>query len=267
MGGCLAGTVLSALCAQTFLAHAFENRSTPFRVFLCGMIVATYGWVWLFVEPTHRDEAASVAAIFLVLIGAAFGLFMVTEQSGLSPRVAAHVPRQPLLALLAAPWLPGRDRGLLAFVLYLPVAASVGVLAVSVVGHSWRDEFLRILLFTSVYSVIYLCIGRWLRARLPNTLAGNHVARVGVPLVLLLACVLPLLFDAFLRGRVSGWHVGHALNPFFTIDEFDRSRGEEVLLGLWGLAGVLLLLQVPSLLRSVREVVAASAARRARTST
>lgn len=263
LGG-VASTVLSSLTAQCFLAHAFENRSTAFRVYLFAVAAVVFAWIWAFVPASGRDESVVAATFALVLLGSVFGVFMVTEQRDLSPRVRAHVPRSPLLAVLAAPFLPGRNRGALCVVLYL--------LLVGAVAMAWWPAFTtrhflqsaaRMSAMTGAYAVIYLALGRWLRGRLPATVMGNHVARFLLPMLLLVCCVAPLLLDVFVQGRVRGWHIGHVMNPFLTIDEFmSSSRRGSIVDGLLIAAGVAVALQLPALLGGVREVLAASRSRR-----
>jgi hypothetical protein len=264
--GCLAGTALSCLVAQSFLSHAYENRSTPFRVFLFVVMGVAFGWLYVFVDPAVRVNLLGPMQFLLVLLGAAFGVFFVTEQRGLSPRVQAHVPRSGVLALLVAPLLPGRDRGFLCALAYLVLlTAFVWPMWPAPGARSYWFGLWRMGAMTAGYMVVYLSFGRLLRGRLPASVLGNHAARVALPLLLFVACVLPLLFDLLALGGVVRWHLGHCLNPFFTIAEFAwRDGGNNVTFVLLSAAAVLVLLQALPLWRSVREVLAASAARRAR---
>lgn len=271
VGGGLCGTVLSLLTAQSFLLHSFENRSTGFRVFLFAMIPVAYGWAWIFVPATHWDDVVPAVTYFLCLFGTVFGVFMTTEQRTLSPRVFAHVPRSPVLAAITAPLLPGRDRGMACLILYFAV---VGLLAWcwwpgpgTGWGGTYREGMTRLLLFTVAYALVYLGLAKALRARLPATIAGNHVARVLVVVMLFAFCVLPLLFDAFARGRVGTWHWGHVMNPFWTIDDYAFSKHAQSPDAVPTARMVLLAaaaLQLPSMLRGIFEVLAASSARQQR---
>ena len=264
-GGGLAGSVLSALTAQSFLAHAFENRSTGFRTFLFGMVLLCYGWMWLFVDASNWGEAMPVMTYFLVMLGAVFGIFMTTEQQVLSPRARAHVPRSPLLAALAAPLLPGRDRGMACLVLYLGLVGAIAWCAWPTSGPRYfLDGISRLLGFTVAYVMIYLTIAKTVRGRLPATVVGNHLARFLVPFLVFLFSIVPVLLDVLLRGGVRNWHLGHVMDPFFTIEDqaFRRDRGDTVLWGVVIAGLVALALQLPSLARGFLEVQAASALRR-----
>lgn len=260
----IASTLLSSLTAQCFLAHAFENRSTAFRVYLFGVAAVVFAWIWSVVPAAGREQAIVAASFALVLFGAVFGVFMVTEQRDLSPRVRAHVPRSPLLAVLTAPFLPGRNRGALCVVLYLLVVGAVVMLWWPVGSkRTFIQGAARMVAMTGAYAVIYLALGRWLRGWLPPTVMGNHLARFLLPMLLLVCCVAPLLLDVFVQGRVRGWHIGHVMNPFLTIDEFmSSSRRGTIVNGLLIAASVAVALQLPALLGGVREVLAAARGRR-----
>jgi len=266
IAGALTGTVLSSLTAQSFLLHAYENRSTGFRVFLFAMVVLAFGWMFGFVDPVYWSEIGFSLVIFLLLLGTAFGLFMVTEQRELSPRVRAHVPKNPLLALLAAPLLPGRDRGMagvLAFFAVLAVVHELMVLGSGLPAGGTMSRVAQVSVWIAVYALLWLSIAKALRSRLPATVAGNYAARILLPILFLVVLLGPVLLDVFVQGRVDEWHVGHVLNPFWTTSEFvwsGRPVGPQPMLLTAGIA--LVLLQIPACLRGFREVLAAVAQRR-----
>ncbi|MCC7062305.1 MAG: hypothetical protein IT456_05835 [Planctomycetes bacterium] len=267
--GCAAGSVLSALIAQSFLAHGFENRSTPFRIYLLTFVLLAFGWIFTFVPGPIWDRFVIVVVTFLMLLGAVFGVFMVTEQRDLSPRVRAHVPTNPLLALLAIPVLPGRDRGLWCLLLYYALVAAFAIPlwpTVTTMGFGrYGQGTINMNVMIGCYTILYATMGRWLRARMPAGVAGNHMARVGVPLLLFLFCVLPLLLDAFVQGGVNGFHAGHVMNPFFAIgDQAFGAMGTSWATGLLLAAGIAIVLQLPVLLGGAREVLVAARERRAR---
>lgn len=269
--GCAAGTVLCCLAAQASLSHAFENRSTGFRVFLFAMPVLTLAWLFGTVDAGHRTQAASAVLEFLALLGAAFGVFMVTEQTALSPRVRAHVPANGLLAVFVAPFLPGRGRGLLCIWLYFGLLVVVAMLWLPELFraraslHAWELGAWRMVGMTIAYSGLYLAFGSWLRGRLPQTVQGNFAARVFVPLVLLLCCTLPVLVDVLARRNGGGWHPLHFLNPFYTIgDHAWDSDGTSWVWVVAGVAAITSLLQLAPAVAGLREVQRAAADRRAR---
>ncbi len=259
VGATLLGTVLSILTAQSFLMHAYENRSTQFRVFLFALVAVAFGWLWAFVDAAHRAEAAWGIVGFLMMFGTIFGLFMVTEQRELSPRIAAHVPSSPLAALAAAPFLPGRDRGMLAFLIHIAVLLAIASACSTL---SVPRSITHMPFAIAAYALFWLTFARLLRGRLPSVTAANNITRLLVPLTMLVAILVPLLFDVFAFGGVGSWHLGHVLNPFWTIDEivFRHRFGNERAVLVTAIVG-LAVLQLPSVWRGVREVMAASAAR------
>lgn len=257
----LAATVLSALVAQTYLLHAFENRATGFRLFLLALTPVAALWQLL---PARSTPITAFGILYLLMLGnGLLGLFGATETRALSPRVRAHVPRHPLLALLMAPLLPGRDRGMLFHLLMLAVLGG-GVLVVRqmFIGSVWSRGFGVVWTGSAAYVLFYLSVGKALRARLPESLVGSNWARAIVPLLVVAACLLPLLVDVLLRGSVGQWHAAHALNPFWTIANAERSDDAAIPFGI--ALAVLAALQLPSAVRGVREVLVAAAARRAR---
>ena len=226
--------------------------------------------IWVTLGGRRPVEATLGLSYMLLLLAIVFGWFMVTEQRELSPRVRAHVPASPLLALLVAPLLPGRDRGYGCFLLSVCVPAAAvafGIGAPSGLGATIMDGFLPVFWLTLGYGCIYLSIGRALRHRLPNTIGGNHAARILLPMTVVAFILLPILVDVFLHGEPDDWHWGHAMNPFWTIAHFEsgwRSAPKSVPIEFWGLVVIAVALQLQSCIHGVREVLAASATRRAR---
>jgi len=261
LGG-MASCTLSGLTAASFLAHAYENKSSGFRLFLFGFIAVAYGWIATFVPASARGEVYIAASMAMLLGATVFGIFMVTEQRGLSPRVKAHVPRNPVLAMLTIPLLPGRHRG---FLCYLLVAGVLGLTAFLIwpSGSRLADEMESPAIFAVSYAVIFLSIGTWVRGKLPASVQGNHLGRFAIPFIVFLFCIVPVLIDVFVQGGVRQWHIGHAMNPFWTIAEFSfRSANESVLRGVAIAAAVAIALQLPGIIGAGREVMRASARRR-----
>lgn len=259
--GSLLSCLLSGLTAAVFLAHAHENKSTGFRVTLAAIVAIAYGWILAFVPAGDRDEAIVVGAVALLIGSTIAAVFYVTEQDVLSPRVRAHVPKNALLAVLAAPFLPGRHRGYLAYLLQVAWIAAFAFLLWPAAGRM-PTEGEHFAIGVACYGVIYLALGKAVRGLLPASTQGNHLGRFAVPFLIFLFCVLPVMFDV-LTGGVHQWHIGHVLNPFWTLAEIvDRHRHIATLQGLGILAGIALLLQVRSLVGGVTEVLAAARNRR-----
>ncbi|MGK0300622.1 MAG: hypothetical protein ACI89X_001495 [Planctomycetota bacterium] len=262
-------TTMSWLAARTFLLHTFENKSTGFRIFMFSLPVLAYGWMLLFVDSTAWSRMFPILTFALLVAGMIFGVFMITEQKKLSPRVWAHVPANRSLARLMTPLLPGRDRGLVCFLIYASLLMVLAYLFWPTSRAGFLSGASRYLsnagLMALTYGVIYLSIGRWVRDRLPDTLQGNHAGRFLLPVLAFLFCVVPLLIDVIARGHLDSWHVGHIMNPVWTIREFvGGTRWDEAWPIVWMVLVGVTLLQIPVLLRAFREVWQASGARRMR---
>jgi hypothetical protein len=265
------GALIAGLAAQSFLLHAFENRSTGFRLTLFALPVVAIGWAFAFLPAGSVHEVCLVLAVMLLFVGILFGVFMVTEQRELSQRVRAHVPKSAWRALLVAPLLPGRDRGTLCFVLFLLLlGVPAAVLAAMLPGGFGRTavgaSFALMAAMAAAYALAYFSIARFVRSKLPPTIAGNNVARVLLPVILLAFIMVPILLDVFGRGSVR-WHWLHVMNPFWTIERFAwrswRSGDTEVTGIVVAALVALLVLQLPACWRGIAEVRAAAAARRA----
>jgi len=74
----------------------------------------------------------------------------------------------------------------------------------------------------------------------------------------LVALTVRVKSTSLFAGGVNAWHVGHVLDPFFTLATFDGSRrnSDDVLVGLGVFAVTLLALQLPGVVRAFGEVLA-----------
>lgn len=261
----LVTTLLSLLIARCHLLHAFENRSTGFRALLFACPPLAVLWVLTCNEARHHGPLLVGLGTGLLVVGAAFAVFLVTEQRAMSVRVRAHAPRGRLTALLASPFLPGRDRGLLALLLFLALLAPLSLVGSTLASSSLRVEWgARFLVLGGSYTVFYAAVLHWLRGRLPETQAGSHAARFLAPVLIAAACIVPALVDVFVSGEVDRWHVGHALNPFWTIAHVswhDERWAKALPVALLMLV-VAAVLRLPAVLRGVAEVQQAASARR-----
>jgi len=150
--------------------------------------------------------------------------------------------------------------------LYLLVLAAVlaAIWPRTARAHSGFDEMWPVGALLLGYGLLWNFFGHLVRGRLGPAVAANNAARVLLPILFLAACLLPALVDVFVHGEIGSWHVGYVLNPFATVQHFapleNHGSGLTTMLALLGGA---VLLQVPFWWRGVREVLVASAARRA----
>ncbi len=253
------GLVLLMLMAGSLLTHAHENRSTPFRVFWIGLLVVALIWIVSAVSTNDYH----VMAPALVIMGAASLIpiwwFALTEEEPLSPRVAAHLPRNRWMAVAAAPLLPGGGRGVLFVIgssaLVWGVAA---VLRATATGspRSWVGEMWGVAFAIWAYAFFYCGLGRLVRGRMRAGLRANWVARAAALALLALGCMLPLFVELALTGTVHRWHLGHVSNPFWTLER-PRAPVEPLLLTGGIACGLVLLSMLPAARRGLREVTAA----------
>ena len=284
VGPVVVGSILLGLVASNSLAHPHENRSTSFRVFALACVLLGLAWV-AYVVPSVRGLPSRVGWSALVPFAAAAGVclfpfwwFAVTEDEALSPRVRTLVPRSPILAAMEIPLLPGGGRGLL-FTLLLCATTLGGAALGLVLADAWGSAYDRswiVALGLWGYVLLYAGLGRILRGRLPRGSRGTVVARVAMPLMIGILALLPVVVDLIVRGRSWEWTPLHVLSPVSTIDHALRGArsgrggpalysGVDEAYGWLGAVTVLVLLvNVPAMIRGAVEVMRASRIRRAR---
>jgi hypothetical protein len=257
------------LCIGTAaLAHPYENRSSGFRIYALLALVGGASWIaWL----ASRSSGRSVADAVPVFVGVAaifafpFVLFATTEEPPLSPRVRISVPKNPLLAGLAAPFLPGGGRGMLFCVLLAGLAVfTTWFVPFAVAGTEPDESSYAAANVPWAYVLLYAGLGRFVRSRFAKGPLGTVRARVAVPILVVVLAVGPYLLMAI--GRLHRLPAEAALtNPFDTIHRMTHAEFDRVSPAVpWILAILVVLLHVPGMLRGVAEVATASAARRAR---
>lgn len=259
-GAYVVGTWLFAMIATASLAHAYENRSSPFRGFALGMLLLLGAWLLMVMEPRHLDEAPGFLSMFFALCLMPFWLWAASEEPGLSPRVRTLVPRSRLLALAAAPFLPGGNRGLVYCALLAAVGVGVGFVVPWLAGQPVDREAGLACALAWMYLPILALLARAIRSRLPSGRKYSLFAFSGTLLAVLLFSILPIVVHLFADDRIDRWHVGHVLDPFFTVAEGTR-RSSDAIFFLTPIAGVCLLLSIPWMIRGIREVTDASRAR------
>jgi hypothetical protein len=273
-----AALVLFAMVGSSALAHPYENRSTGFRLFALAFVLLFPGWgVWVATGSGGLSRADLwQLARDMTMVVAPFWLLAATEEAALSPRVRTTVPKNPVLAVLATPFLPGGSRALL-FVLFLAAAAMGGARlweagASPAFGHPlvrghWgtaSDVVARLLDETWLawgYVVWYAGAGAWIRRRLARGPGRNWAARGFLLMVVGLPMIVPVVVDVATKEQVTRWHLGHVGNPFFTLDG-DHVRHAFPIVAAAALTG--LAANARAIVAGVAEVLRASRERRRR---
>jgi hypothetical protein len=268
------GIVLFGVAASATLSHPNENRSTVFRLLAVALLLAAFGWAAWLDGRTYgsgllrghllEDLAPGIASAFAVVL-LPWVHFAVTEAPTLSVRVRTRVPRNPVLALLAVPWLPGGARGVL---------ASVGLAAVALLGARLVPalfagvapdaDALRGATARWAYVLAWAGMLAFVRCRLPPTARASVFLRLLSPLALVLVVLVPTLVDLLADERRRPWGPLDVLDPFETVPAVVGGTVAGALPLVVGITAFACFLAVPAIVRSVAEVLAASAERRAR---
>jgi len=275
------------------LAHVEENRSTGLRIVATLFPLAGLPWgVWLYRSTGREIEALLFVAVVvlaaLTLAAAAFA----TEPERLGRRVRKQVPKHPLLAFLATPFLPGGGRGLLLFTSLLmllgsalaatlfaaPPAlrhltgmaaamASAGRATITGADAAWLS--LRACAVLCLYAFTYVALPTGVLSFFPAV--PRRLAAALVPLLALLAFAIPTVWSLFTDSEPSRFMgTDHLGNPFWIVgdvlDHAGRSTGPSQLTLLL-IAAAALVLNLPRIVRGTSEVLQESAERRTASST
>jgi hypothetical protein len=300
--GLLTAVACSIACAR--LSHPEENRSTALRI-----VASTGVLLQLLVTTGLRRASGSssdeiIISLCLMALGVTvFSALFASERDTLGRRTRLHVPRSPLRARLAAPWLPGGGRGVLWLCLHLllvigatPLLLARGpgwigeaasayrlLLAAWIPGVSreadtdlvWRADMLGLVrtdadLVVAVavlacYLLFYVGVATSVLSWIRNENAPLRVARAIAPLFLFVVTALVPSLIGLLASDGELTSLSHPFNPIFVIG--GMLDGDDVYAWRWypPLLGLTgLLIALPRCRRGLVEVVQASLARRGR---
>jgi hypothetical protein len=260
-------------CAR--LSHPEENGSTGVRVAVLVALAGGLAWTAYALSSSGEPEVLSgfaTVALFGILWPCAG---FACESERLGRRVAMHVPKNRLLALLASPFLPGGGRGMLFWLVVNALLAGGlallhGIFATdpwtSATFDKWWRSGLGAIGVTSMFCTTWLGIPSRLFARFSASPHVRRVARFSVLLFILLSILLPSLF-LFVVGDERGHAFEHPFNPFWLIPKAwlgNSDSAVEIWLFVPLALLLVLLLNLRRIVAGVREVLAASRARRLR---
>jgi hypothetical protein len=275
--------VLFQQITTTQLTFESDNRSSSIRLTCCvqfWLTWAAYLAVQLFYPRTlFDDDVVKFLAMLSTLHWSVVGLFFVTEGDYLSRRVRRGLPRNALLRMLFAPFMPGGARGYLLVLsqLVLLWVMSMGTLAVfgsASSGHVGGTGFLvglftfdgaswtsTVQLVTALccYAAIFLGVGAAL-ARWGQLISSDiRPAHARVLTILffaagMIAPYIPQLFDSF---AWRGYHIIELSFPFTTLSHIERNGewSSVAVLLLLLIAGIAVLINLRALVLSMTDIV------------
>lgn len=271
----LAAAIAATYCfaiASNLLAHPEENRSTGVRLITTGALLLSLWWLHSMTTMVLDREALSAVSITLIVFLMIPGTFFATEPEQLGRRVEPRVPKNPLLAALSIPFLPGGGRGLLLYSAHLCLVTWFGlwmhhVLARSS-GQPLLDEGAAGILAAALYAFLYVALPSAVLAPFTDRAVLRAAARAVVPFMIATFAFVPAVVGVFL-GNHALENMDHPGNPFFLINEVrngDLGKQPAVWMLVAALAVLALVLNVYRVVVGVRQVFDASRARARRAS-
>lgn len=260
--------VLFYQLAVARLTFEADNRSTGIRI-TCSLqfwMFWGFGWLTSYLASAPLADDSLIRLSFLSGVHWwIVGVFAATESPRLSRRTRRRLPGNSLVRMLAAPLLPGGDRGLLyvfihAGALVALVAAIVNLSpgGVTASGAVASGKPLLHAIVVAAYIVIFVgiaaLIGHW-GARLSPQFRAGH-ARLLALLAFLAGLLLPSLVRLFSPTYRADYMLLDLANPLYMLWEIEAERWEpdRWLAILVGAAGVVLALNLANLYRGVAEL-------------
>ncbi len=258
-------TLLAQQVAVSRLTFESGNRSSGIRLILAGQFwlfcgaVAGYA-IWSGISVSGID--ASNLLIFVAVHWTVAGLYASTEIDWLSRRLRRQLPRNVLLRLAVAPWMPGGARGLLWMLLHVSAILAAALLL------SWDTDWLPAYVFGVCCYVVFLtgcgsALTRWLRTVSPGFRPAH--GRVLTVLLGVAMCVAPLIARAFSQTPVSSQFAPLDLtNPMMTLPRLtgsshlataDSELQTHILLALGIAAGLAVIVNGRAMFAGITEVV------------
>ncbi len=221
------------------------------------IVLASY-----FLNGTINDDLFLGIAFFSLVHWALFGFFISMERDDLSRRVRRDLPKSFFLRLMSVPFMPGGTRGFLLLVLNLLALYGITLAISPLIMHTGSYDDLPVLWAAIAYVLFYYglgcALGRWLLG-MSQDLRPAHVRTILI-LLFALATIVPYVI-LFMSGDYNyfrnGYHFLHIANPFATLSEVGSRRHTSgmILPALLFAAGFGILVNIPAMLKAIREIV------------
>ncbi len=266
----LGGLTYVLLLQQIAVANiTFEagNRSTGLRVISLTQFVLLWGGlaitasIW---SSGHHGELYGLGLILSTLHWSIAAWFFVTERDFLSHRIIRTLPRSAPLRLLLAPLYPGGSRGLVLSILVGSLLWGFVLIGLRLFPPTRMiaGEIYNVSTGVALYFIIYAnmaaMVARWMFS-LSDTVNVIHTRVISL-LVMAVSMILPMFQLLFVDYyRYTDYHLGYLPNPVFTMEELARRHTDSihVLMALLIWALLMTLINVPAMLRGLREMVQA----------
>jgi len=257
----VAAFFFAAACAR--LAHPEENRSTGLRIMTLVVVAIGLGWLTYILGRRPDDDAIMAGVCMAHAVLAAGTLFFATEPERMGRRVVAALPRNPLLAGLATPFLPGGVRGLVFYLLGSFLVALWAFLYPSLAAGKvpYNDGQVLIPFALTAYGLGIIGIPSAIFGFYSASMAVRIIARIATLVLFVAAIIVPALIGFFLG--IEDWaDFEHPFNVFLVIDEMwsGRRRIGGVMPVLIGTVVLCVLLNLPRFGKAAGELLRAQRA-------
>lgn len=254
---------VAAVIALARFSHEEENRSTPMRVLSFALILVAILW-----SAWAHSMSAEAEFAWAMQLGMAHALlllwiFFLTEPETLGRRTLKFAAARRGLALAVLPLLPGGGRGVLLFLTHAFLAL-VAVAGLNLVWGSAQEELVEGLVIVGwfyLHCFVYLALPAGLANLFMKRPGARILLRVLLVILWPMVIILPVILGMIL-GYPSWSNMDHPFTPYWVVARMQESDtnlarlvGPGIVLLFFG--GVSLLLNMPRMVRAVREVLGA----------
>ncbi|MGE3315752.1 MAG: hypothetical protein AB7O26_11620 [Planctomycetaceae bacterium] len=262
--------ILFLQIATSQLTFDTDNRSTGIRLTMSGQFFLF--WVCLLIGAWYYKSSPNsgdlqVFATMSALHWLVGGIFAVTENDTLSRRIMRKRPRNRLLRILMAPFLPGGSRGFFYILIHLLALWIIVSVVFPILAPPTATSFSgsrRVespALFTGAlasYVIIYLGLAAFL-GRVGQSLAADmrpgHARMIAI-LTGLFASFIPPMFRLFKWVETWEFSIVDIFNPYVTLATISRDGSMDfTVFTLLGLAALAIVVNLRAMVDELTEVV------------